>query len=352
MNQKVETAVRGPESYDLAHKAIDEMREVGVWPTPLNFELWLHYLGSPDSPLAIEMRRLLEASTPFSDAVSEMLAAEFLPRSRLSEEIRDAGAVLNRELAAVQTAIDKARQVQIQYGETLADAAERFEDHDALTPLNEVVQVLAQATRRIQRHTNILEKRLESSHSEVSKLRTHLEQVRRDAMTDALTNLANRKAFDERLEHDCSISDELDKPLTLAVIDVDHFKHFNDTWGHQTGDQVLRYVASALARIAHEPRLAARYGGEEFALIFPYETRGVVEASLNGLLKDISSRSLRRRSTNDDLGIVTVSAGYAVRRKGESALQLIERADAALYTSKRKGRNRVTAADVEISDAA
>ena len=88
-------------------------------------------------------------------------------------------------------------------------------------------------------------------------------------MTDALTQLANRKAFDEELTRLCGEAAESGPPLTLAVIDIDHFKRFNDTWGHQTGDQVLRFVASVIGRIGAPPRLAARYGGEEFGLIFP-----------------------------------------------------------------------------------
>lgn len=352
MNEFVDTAVRGPQAYALARKAIEAMEAANIWPTPLNYELWLHYIQSPDSPLAREMQRLLDAGTPFTDAVAEMLATEFLPRSRLSEEIRDAGAVLNRELAAVTVAIDKAREVQVQYAETLADAKGRFDEADPLSPLSELITTLSKATRRIQRHTVVLERRLESSHNEVNKLRSHLEQVRRDAMTDALTNLANRKAFDESLETLCAQHDERGGHLSLAVIDIDMFKRFNDTWGHQTGDQVLRYVAAAISRMAQFPRIAARYGGEEFAIAFPSEEAATVEAALNALRADIASRALRRRSTNDDLGIVTISAGVAHRQKHESPLQLMERADAALYVSKRSGRNKITSAGNILSETA
>lgn len=352
MSEFVDTAVRGPQAYSLARQALEAMEAAKVWPTPLNYELWLHFIQTPNSPLAIEMRRILDSQLAFTDTLAEMLATEFLPRSRLSEEIRDAGAVLNRELAAVATAIDKAREVQVQYAETLADAKDRFDEAQALSPLSDLIGDLAKATRRIQRHTVVLERRLESSHSEVTKLRSHLEQVRRDAMTDALTNLANRKAFDEKLETLCAAHDQHGGNMSLAVIDIDMFKRFNDTWGHQTGDQVLRYVASAISRIAQTPRIAARYGGEEFVIAFPGEETKAVESALNGMRVDIASRALRRRSTDDDLGIVTISAGVAHRHKHESPLQLMERADAALYVSKRAGRNRVTSAENILSETA
>ena len=345
MSEHVDTAVRGPQAYALAGQALEAMEAAKVWPTPLNYELWLHFISTPDSPLSQEMRRLLEIHTTFTDAVSESLATEFLPRSRLSEEIRDAGVVLNRELAAVDIAIDKAREIQIQYADTLSDAKDQLDQSIPTNPLAELVGMLSKATRRIQRHTVVLEKRLESSHTEVNKLRTHLEQVRRDAMTDALTNLPNRKAFDEKLVALCSSADKTGSIVSLAVVDIDHFKRFNDTWGHQTGDQVLRYVASAIARITTPTRVSARYGGEEFVIAFTDENAVQIENILNTLRVDIASRALRRRSTNDDLGIVTISTGYATRQPEETPFELMERADAALYVSKRSGRNRTTSAE-------
>lgn len=342
MSKKVETALRAPQAYALARNVIGEMEKAGVWPTPLNFELWLHYLSDPDGPLAQEIRRLLAQSAVITDKTSEMLAAEFLPRGRLPDQIRDVGAVLDRELASVASAIAMAHKTQHDYGETLADASQCMETVDDPSSLKDLVGGLSTATNRVRRETAILEKRLEKSNKEVIRLRENLEQVRRDAMTDALTNLANRKAFDERLEAACAEDDGA--PLSLAILDIDHFKRFNDTWGHQTGDQVLRYVSTVLSNICGKTRFAARFGGEEFAIIFPGEGAGVVMAALESIRNDVASRALRRRSTNDDLGSVTVSAGFAQRRKGETAASLLERADAALYESKRAGRNCVTPA--------
>lgn len=342
MSKKVETALRAPQAYALARNVIGEMEKAGVWPTPLNFELWLHYISDPDGPLAQEIRRLLAQSAVITDKTSEMLAAEFLPRGRLPDQIRDVGAVLDRELASVASALAMAHKTQHDYGETLADASQCMETVHDPSSLKDLVGDLSTATNRVRRETAILEKRLEKSNKEVIRLRENLEQVRRDAMTDALTNLANRKAFDERLEAACAEDDGA--PLSLAILDIDHFKRFNDTWGHQTGDQVLRYVSTVLSNICGKTRFAARFGGEEFAIIFPGEGAGVVMAALESIRNDVASRALRRRSTNDDLGSVTVSAGFAQRRKGETAASLLERADAALYESKRAGRNCVTPA--------
>ena len=107
---------------------------------------------------------------------------------------------------------------------------------------------------------------------------------------------------------------------------------------------MIRFVASVIGRVAAPPRFAARYGGEEFSVIFPSENGALVADLLEEIREEVSSRMLKRRSTADDLGKITISAGFAERRPGESAHALMGRADAALYASKRTGRNRVTAA--------
>jgi len=347
----VESRLRGPDAYGLARESLAAMEKHKVWPTALNFEIWTHFIVDPDGPLACELTRLLSVGEAFTDSLSDELAATYLPKARLNEQIRDAGDALSKELNAVSLAIRSAHKSSVAYGQTLAGASKALSEDQLAGDLKAVVDTLSSATRRVQRENKSLEKRLSESTSEVTRLREHLEQVRRDATTDGLTNLANRKAFDEELERACLEADAQGEILTLAVIDIDHFKNFNDTWGHQTGDQVIRYVASVIGRVGAPPRLAARYGGEEFALIFPREGSELAAATLEEIREEVSSRMLKRRSTNDDLGAITVSAGLAQRRPKESAHNLMERADAALYASKRTGRNRVTSAET-MADAA
>jgi diguanylate cyclase len=198
----------------------------------------------------------------------------------------------------------------------------------------------------VREENQALESQLADTTDELGRLREHLEQVRRDAMTDALTNLSNRKAFDETLDRTCAQAHARGEPAVLAVVDIDHFKVFNDTWGHQTGDQVIRYVASVIGRVAEGARFAARYGGEEFAVIFPGEKSSVALAALEAAREEISSRILKRRSTNEDLGAITISTGIAEYRAGDTPAALLERADGALYASKRSGRNRTSLADM------
>ncbi|MEJ0066112.1 MAG: diguanylate cyclase [Caulobacteraceae bacterium] len=345
MPGEVDLTLRGPKGYEVARVALEMMERAKVWPTALNFELWLHLVADPDGALALELQRLLSNGEQITDFIAEDLAHTFLPKLRLHDQIRDAGDQLSQELATVSRVIQNAQQTNQAFGQQLAGATQELNEDIASGELKSLVRGLASATNRAQSQNRELEQRLAESTAEVGRLRDHLVQVRRDATTDGLTNLANRKSFDEELERACAEADADGVSAHLAVLDIDHFKNFNDTWGHQTGDQVIRFVASVIGRVGAPPRFAARYGGEEFAMIFSGEDVAQVDQTLRDICEEVASRRLKRRSTNEDLGAITISAGFAERRPGEPPVSLMERADTALYASKHAGRNCVTSAE-------
>ena len=343
MSSDVAAQLRTPNSYALARRTLEAMETHKVWPTPLNFELWLHYVSGVDSPVSTEIAALVTSGVPFTEQVGERIAAAHLPAVRLNGEILEAGRNLSDELDNVSRAIVSARETNEAYERQLASASVSLET-EGPENVRGTVETLSHATRKAREDQETLEGRLAETNDELGRLRTHLEQVRREAMTDALTNLANRKAFDEALEAACVGAGAAGGTVTLAMIDIDHFKKFNDTWGHQTGDQVIRYVASVISRMAEGRGIAARYGGEEFAVIFPNTAAEKILPIVEKAREEISSRVLKRRSTNDNLGAVTISTGLAQLSRGEAAVELLERSDGALYAAKRGGRNRTTMA--------
>jgi diguanylate cyclase len=148
--------------------------------------------------------------------------------------------------------------------------------------------------------------------------------------------------FDETMRMRIAESRAQRTELCLLMCDIDHFKRFNDTWGHHTGDQILRFLASAMQAHARPDHLIARYGGEEFGMIMPRTSVKAARETAEALRNAIQAKRLRRRSTNEDLGQVTVSVGIAHLQPGDTPQGLVERADACLYASKRNGRNQVT----------
>jgi len=215
-----------------------------------------------------------------------------------------------------------------------------------------LVSAMLQETRVMQQRNQSLEERLAETTAEVQMLREHFEQARREALSDSLTGLANRKNFEQTLTLLAKAAQDSHEPLSLMLLDIDHFKHFNDRYGHQFGDQVLQLVARTLSDNVKGQDLAARYGGEEFALLLP-RTRADQAVKLGDNLRMlIAGRKLVKRHTGEELGRITISAGVAEYRTGEALSSLVQRADAALYEAKRRGRNCVVAATEAASDMA
>lgn len=182
-------------------------------------------------------------------------------------------------------------------------------------------------------------KRAEEALSEVNK---HLRQL---AATDALTGLKNRRSFDELLAKEFSRSARHHHPLSVLMIDVDFFKSFNDTYGHQAGDDALRAVARALKEVARRPAdIVARYGGEEFAIVLP-DTDSEGATAVAELLCE-AVRQLRIPNGRSSRGVVTVSVGIGTGSRSNllaAPEDLVRQADAALYLAKGQGRDGVQA---------
>ena len=341
---QLDSILRSAEGYQLARTAIEAMAAQNVWPTPTNFEIWLNLITEPQGELA---RALAPSGAPtggLTEGEAEQLAADHLPQYRLARAVGTAGEALQRELESVGASVTAAQESSRVYGESLAEASRRLTAEASETDLSDLVGGLGLVTRAAQQSNQALKQRLDASKAEVERLRAELDAARKLTMTDGLTGLPNRRAFDTLLAETLGAAEATGATVCLALADIDHFKAFNDTWGHQTGDSVLRYVATIIGEQASGARRAARYGGEEFALVFQDEPLETVAAALEALRTQICSRSLRRRTSNEDLGVVSVSLGLAVHAPGEGAEALISRADAALYAAKKAGRNRVVAA--------
>lgn len=167
-------------------------------------------------------------------------------------------------------------------------------------------------------------------------LSTRMNELQHQSRTDPLTLLGNRRLFDDKLPEEFAVAREQQRPLSLLVLDIDHFKGYNDRHGHARGDQAIKAVASTLRRFARKPMLACRYGGEEFTVILP---------GIDCQTAAIMSERLRRaveETLHGDLAI-TISIGYACLSRGdfESEEKFFEAADSALYAAKQQGRNCV-----------
>jgi diguanylate cyclase len=196
-----------------------------------------------------------------------------------------------------------------------------------------------------------LERELAATQGQMSTLHRDLDLILTECMQDALTMLSNRKAFDLGLARAIAGAEGTSEPFSLLLIDIDHFKRFNDIHGHLAGDQVLRLVAAALKQRVRSTDLTARYGGEEFAIILPSTALRLAKPVAEQLRLAVMGKDLVRKSNGENLGKVTVSIGVAAYRPGDRTASILERADECLYAAKRAGRNLVVGED-ETQDAA
>jgi diguanylate cyclase len=225
-----------------------------------------------------------------------------------------------------------------------ADTLTAFDDglsQSAVKDMQSAVETMLIETRRMVDRNKALETQLETSSAEINHLRQDLDDLRRVSLVDALTGVGNRKCFDQRLREVAGEALEHGTPFGLVMIDIDHFKVFNDTHGHQLGDGVLRLVARTLREGVKGRDLVARYGGEEFAVI-------LIDSALKGALTvaeqlraSVARKHITRRGSSESLGTITLSLGVAAYVPGEPLGRLVSRADQALYLAKRTGRNRV-----------
>ncbi len=194
-------------------------------------------------------------------------------------------------------------------------------------------------------HHELAEK-LDSTHhylqiieSDSRQLSDELTRVRLLSLTDELTGLPNRRAFLRRIEDEVARVQRYGFPLSLALMDLDHFKQVNDKYGHAGGDEVLQIYSRNILSIFRHHDLVARYGGEEFAVLLPNTDE---EGSMRALTK-VRGRALETRwqANGDMIPVPSFSAGVSLYKPGETASAFIERADKALYRAKRLGRNRV-----------
>ena len=205
---------------------------------------------------------------------------------------------------------------------------------------NKKVQTKEEVKRLLDRIVDAnshLQTRLESAEEKLEMQTKQLAGYLTEARTDGLTGLANRKAFDQKMDECFAKWQQTKHPFTLALIDIDHFKKINDTYGHPTGDAVLKEISARLRELSNESILVARYGGEEFAIIFDGEVQHAADL-LDRLRQTIAGKSIAAEGHTIS---ITISSGVARILSDERIGKLVRRSDEALYSAKTGGRNRV-----------
>lgn len=317
------------------------MSQNNIPTNPINYAIWYEYVAGTNSKLNAEIDKLISAKSAFDADTTMGLYSKYVCNASV-----DSFEVINGKLQQLitQTALSVTNSSL-----KASEASDKFtQSSQALTvirneaDLNSILSEIIKETKQLADVSQALKHQLDDTNKEMEQLRSELTHVREVAKTDALTGLLNRRAFDKELN---DLFSKADKQLCLAILDLDHFKRINDSFGHPIGDKVLKYFASLLMEHAAKNHFVARYGGEEMAMIMPDTSMSDALELAEKIRKFLETSNLKRKDNTESIGRITVSIGVAALKQNDTPETLIDRADQALYKAKESGRNQVVSAE-------
>jgi diguanylate cyclase len=227
------------------------------------------------------------------------------------------------------------------YSDKLEEYSNKLHEANDLSQLQNFIEDIIKDTNKMAESSRQLNQELEEATSQIQTLNKQLEETEREVLLDALTGLNNRKAFDRKINDLCEKFDKDEGFFSVVMLDIDFFKKFNDQYGHQVGDEVLRIVGSHLKKNLKGKDFPSRYGGEEFIVLMPDTNLGKAYIVAEQIRENISKKRLKIKKTGQVIGNITASLGVSEIREGDTAISVVERADSALYLAKNSGRNNV-----------
>lgn len=336
--------MKGPYDFNwtmaLGERSMDFLKKYRTPAVPRYYELSYTFASGYNKGLNDAIHAVLRRQTRITAEDAEQLYDTFLSPIRHCNQMGETSQSLIDEIGEILETAHSSTNSTSAFSSALEAIDGQLPRVERGEQLKTVLQTVIAVTKQMAANNQNLDECLNRSRQQIENLQRRLELVRVEANTDPLTGIANRKSFDRALQQAMEVALETAQPLCLLMIDIDHFKAFNDTFGHVAGDSVLRLVAGTMTKNVKGRDLVARYGGEEFAVILPMTPLEAAVCVANQIREAVMAKELVAHKTGKRLGRIHLSLGVACFRRGETREALIDRADTCLFAAKRRGRNR------------
>ncbi|MGR3293831.1 MAG: GGDEF domain-containing protein [Candidatus Scalindua sp.] len=315
------------------------MTKHGIPITPKNYTTWYCYVSGRNKGLQEAIDSIIERNEPYTAETNEEIYQRFV----VEKEENTLNGIREKLQQTLLTVFGELKELSGQteeYESTALSNVEKLSEDMSICDIRNILDEVIVATKKIRSSGEATQQRLKETTKTLQVLQKEFEHAKSELLQDFLTGVMNRKGFDETLE---KLASESTGNLCVLIIDIDHFKKFNDMHGHIVGDEVLKFVAKNIRKNVKGKDIVSRIGGEEFAVILP-ETPLLGAATVaENIRASIARLKLERKGKTEKLEMITVSIGAAQYRQGEPLENFVDRADQALYSAKNTGRNRVAA---------
>lgn len=320
--------------------ALPLMAKQNIPITPRNYSVWYAYVSGADRELSRIIDAMLQKGEEFSEETNEALYRRFCAEND-ENELRKVLEGLRQVLRTILEEVTELTGQTQEYESFVSRSANTLSEDASIQEIKKVISEIVDKTRTLGRFVKTIQHKLKETTEALEELKKDFEEVKTEAFVDFLTRIPNRKAFENTLAACISEAASGEKDLSLLMIDIDDFKTFNDEFGHLAGDEVLKFVARKIKELVKGGDFLARFGGEEFVVILPQTSLAGAASAAENIRSFFAVTPLRAIPEANNPGIIAVSVGAARYRPGESPEEFIHRADHALYTAKKAGKNRV-----------
>ncbi len=326
----------------LADKALRMAETYHTPPAPKVYEVWYSCAAGENDKLNNYVSSVISSGGNINEYEIEQIHDKFLSDVESGRSKQDAVSQnLDEELGNIVKLVQLHLESSNNFSGSLDNVVSKLSSNIGPSQLKKTLEHLIVENAKMRNETANLTSSLKKSKSEIQKVRVNLKKSQEREMRDPLTNMANRRWFDLCLEREVGRAHKKKTPLCLVMIDIDHFKKLNDTFGHPVGDQVLKYFASVFSMNLKGQDISARYGGEEFSVILPGTTEEDAEILMNKIRTQIAGTNLVVTRGKKPIGQISASFGIALIQENDTPEDLIRNADSNLYRAKKSGRNCV-----------